>query len=275
MGRERHTLTTPHGSDIHSHIFCRYNCTARLRKPAQELRKTSKSGNTTSVVEPLDWREVRSRSSRVGERRFRKETATARVEGLTSIGDEGTESGRLQQVLGSPRQSRENEKRVADQSNTGADQVSRVEEWNCGTWKEEPRVASPERNGISWKRVATPASELPESNPGRGARASTDNLVRASGSDGPWHTESETRLGLNGLEERERGPMPHIVRRRTTKELQRGTQWDAYELGMERAVSKISAGKGSVHRGAWRKRAQERETTVALRRGDGRLARQV
>ena len=55
-----------------------------------------------------------------------------------------------QQVLGSPRQSRENEKRLADQSNTpdmGADQVSRVEEWNCGTWKEERRVASPEGNG--------------------------------------------------------------------------------------------------------------------------------
>ena len=55
-----------------------------------------------------------------------------------ALGDEGTESGRL----GSNRQSRENEKRLADLSNTpdmGADQVSRVEEWNCGTWKEEPR----------------------------------------------------------------------------------------------------------------------------------------
>ena len=128
-----------------------------------------------------------------------------------------------QQVLCSPRQSRENEKRLADQSNTpdmGADQVSRVEEWNCGAWKEEPRVASPERNGIPWKRVVTPASEPPESNSGRGARASTDNLVRARGSDGPWQTgseeaaatrrsrkerfrgvaarESETRLGHNG-----------------------------------------------------------------------------
>ena len=41
-------------------------------------------------------------------------------------------------------------KRLADQSNTpdmGADQDSIVEEWNCGSWKEEPRVASPERNG--------------------------------------------------------------------------------------------------------------------------------
>ena len=74
--------------------------------------------------------------------------------------------------------------------------------------------------------VVTPASVPPESNTGRGARASTDNLVRVSGSDGPWHTESEeatatrrsheerfrgvvtreseTRLGHNGLEERER-----------------------------------------------------------------------
>ena len=113
----------------------------------------------------------------------------------------------LQQVLGSSRQSRENEKILADQSNTldmGADQVSRVEEWNCGTWKEEPRVASPERNGISWKRVVTPASELPESNTGRGARASTDKLVRASGSDGPWQTENEEAAAATRRSRKER-----------------------------------------------------------------------
>ena len=51
-------------------------------------------------------------------------------------------------------------------------------------------------------------------------------------------------LDTTGRREGERGLMPHIVRWRTPKELQRGTQWDAYELGMERAAWKIGAGKG-------------------------------
>ena len=166
---------------------------------------------------------------------------------LQSGRKEGSERRPLQQVLRGPPALGTKELKVdasskcwaapdraADQSNTGADQVSTVEEWNCGTWKEEPWVASPERNGIPWKRVATPASSLPESNAGRGARASTDNLVRASGSDGPWHTESEEATATRPSRERFRG----VVARES--EMKQG---------------------GSVHRGAWHERAQERDNS--------------
>ena len=68
------------------------------------------------------------------------------------------------------------------------------------------------------------------------------------------------KQGLDTTGRRERGLMPHFVRFRTPKELQRGTQWDAYELGMERAVWKIGADKGQ--RSPWgmaKARPRERE----------------
>ena len=78
--RERHTLTTPHGSDIHSHIFCTYNYTARLRKTSTRASKDQQIGkhNECCGLEGGTHLELQSRRK------------------------EGTERGPRQQVLRSP-----------------------------------------------------------------------------------------------------------------------------------------------------------------------------
>ena len=81
-----------------------------------------------------------------------------------------TESGCLRKCWATEQGKREETRQPVQQTRMGADQVSRVEVElrNLGTWKEEKRVASPERNGISVvgpSCLATPTREEKQERP--------------------------------------------------------------------------------------------------------------